>query len=387
MARAYQHLWGQVLCRPAEGVRQLVLGDHLRQPKVCQVQIPILSKEDVLWLQVPVDDALRVQVADGNGDLRYKETHLVLMEPLDLYQVSEEFSSFDEFHKEVDAELALEDILHVYNERVVDVKEDVLLQLNVLKLLIINDYIFSDALHGEDLGGVLVLHQEHLPEGPLPNHLPDQEVRKLHLVLLPGEDQVPLLLDNWVELVGVFLFVVLFVLLFEVLAGLELLVSDGHVLRVVVHERPGVVHDLPFHLLGLVLPHQILILHAELDRRELGDPPLHVLLGRGELRELRLAHPVDRQVLMHLLHEPDLQNIQNLLSPLGDEPVVVLGGDVHHELGLAIEEGLGDAPQLADEDRTLHLRLLQIINLLVRNHDYSVLDPVIHIYLLYFVRK
>ena len=58
---------------------------------------------------------------------------------------------------------------------------------------------------------------------------------------------------------------------------------------------------------------------------------------------------------------------------------------MNYEFGLSIDEGLGDASHFADEDSTLDLRLLQIIYLLIRNHNYSILDPVVHIYLLYFV--
>jgi hypothetical protein len=41
--------------------------------------------------------------------------------------MSEEFTTFNEFHDKVDAEIVLEHILHVYDERMVYSVEDILL--------------------------------------------------------------------------------------------------------------------------------------------------------------------------------------------------------------------------------------------------------------------
>jgi len=45
----------------------------------------------------------------------------------------------------------LEDILHVDDEGVLDVEEDVFLQLDVLKLLVVYDDVLANALHCIDL--------------------------------------------------------------------------------------------------------------------------------------------------------------------------------------------------------------------------------------------
>ena len=52
----------------------------------------------------------------------------------------------------------------------IDLEQDVFLELNILELLIFNDNILADTLHGIDLLGLLVLHQVHLPESALSDH-------------------------------------------------------------------------------------------------------------------------------------------------------------------------------------------------------------------------
>ena len=79
----------------------------------------------------------------------------------------------------------MEDVLHAHDERVLHRKQNVLLQLYVLVLVIINDDIFPDALHGVEHAVVLVLDEEDLPEGALPDHLLYHEVLQLHLVCVP----------------------------------------------------------------------------------------------------------------------------------------------------------------------------------------------------------
>ena len=64
----------------------------------------------------------------------------------------------NEAHEEIDSEFVLEHILHVYYEWMLNVEQDVLLQLDVVVLLIINDNIFSDALHSIDVAIGRVLY-------------------------------------------------------------------------------------------------------------------------------------------------------------------------------------------------------------------------------------
>jgi hypothetical protein len=117
-----------------------------------------------------------VEVAQGEGDLSDEEAGLLLPEALDLHKVPEELPALDETHEEVDAELVLEDELHVYHEGMLHRVQDVLLQLDVLVLLIVDHDVLPDAFHRVNLPCELMLNQVDLPEGALAHHPQNHEV-------------------------------------------------------------------------------------------------------------------------------------------------------------------------------------------------------------------
>ena len=96
----------------------------------------------------------------------------------------------DEDHEEVDSEFVLEDVLHVHDEGVVHVEQDVLLQLDVLELLVVNDNVLPDTLHRKDLAVFIMLHQVNLAKGSFPHHLPYHKVLQLNFLLESGKDEV-----------------------------------------------------------------------------------------------------------------------------------------------------------------------------------------------------
>lgn len=109
-------------------------------------------------------------------DLGCKELGLVLREHAHFDQVAEEFATLDELHQEVDTVLILEYVLHVDQEWVIDLAQDVFLQLNILHLLIFENDILANDLHGEQLLGSNLLDQEHLTEGTLADQFANLEV-------------------------------------------------------------------------------------------------------------------------------------------------------------------------------------------------------------------
>ena len=96
----------------------------------------------------------------------------------------------DEVHEEVYSELVLEHILHVHDEGVLHIEQDVFLQFNILKLLIINDNVLSDTLHSIYFVVFVMLNQIYLSESALPNHLPYYKVSELHFFLQSCEYKV-----------------------------------------------------------------------------------------------------------------------------------------------------------------------------------------------------
>ena len=63
--------------------------------------------------------------------------------------MTKELTALDKLHQEIDPELVLEYVLHVYEERMVDLTKDVFLELNVFHLLVFQNDIFADAFHSE----------------------------------------------------------------------------------------------------------------------------------------------------------------------------------------------------------------------------------------------
>jgi hypothetical protein len=100
----------------------------------------------------------------------------------------------------------------------------------------------------------------------------------MHIISFKGDYVVHL---RGVIVSSIFLILV-FVFLFEVFALLELLVTNLHILFVIIHELPSVIDDLSLDHLCFALPHNVLVLESELCWRVLGHASLHILLGCRE---------------------------------------------------------------------------------------------------------
>ena len=73
------HLRGHVLSAAAERVGQRVARHVLfRKPEIGDLDVPVHIDQQVLWLQVPVDDALLVQVLEAVQDFQEVEFGLFL---------------------------------------------------------------------------------------------------------------------------------------------------------------------------------------------------------------------------------------------------------------------------------------------------------------------
>lgn len=115
-------------------------------------------------------------MSKGNCDLGNKESCLIFPESLDFNKMPEQLPSLDELHNEVYAEIILEHILHVHDKWVVNRVQDILLKLDVFKLLIINNYIFPDTFHCEYLFIMDVLNEINFTKGAFANHFKDLKV-------------------------------------------------------------------------------------------------------------------------------------------------------------------------------------------------------------------
>lgn len=68
----------------------------------------------------------------------------------------------NEIHDEVDSKRFDENKLHAYDERMVDLVQDRLLEMEVLQRIMLKYNVFADALHGIELLRMFVLYEIYL---------------------------------------------------------------------------------------------------------------------------------------------------------------------------------------------------------------------------------
>ena len=184
MALAVDDLRSQVFGGPAEREGLVTALHEAGQAEISQARIALFIKEHVFRLQIAVHNIMLVQVAKGESDLSDEEASNGLVEAALLAQVVEEGATTYVLHEEVETVVVLEDVVHLQDELVVRLKEDVFLVLCVLDLLFVNEHVFVDSLHCVQLSCELIRNEEHLAEGALVNDLDDLEVLQFSLLCI-----------------------------------------------------------------------------------------------------------------------------------------------------------------------------------------------------------
>ena len=69
-----------------------------------------------------------MKVSDRKSNLYNEKLGLCLAEPLHFGKMSVQFTSFDESHEEVNAEVILVNVVHAHNEGMLDTIEDIFLK-------------------------------------------------------------------------------------------------------------------------------------------------------------------------------------------------------------------------------------------------------------------
>ena len=180
VALASDHFRGEVLSGAAEARSQALLRVDLgRKAEVSQQNVTVPSEKHILRLQITVNDALIVQMAQSKSDLSDYKSALVLLESLDLHQVAEELTTINVVHHEEYTVLVREDVLHVDEELMVDLLENLHLQLERVEALVIQHGVFPDGLHSVYFLRLPVLDLEHLAECAFANQLEPLEVLQL----------------------------------------------------------------------------------------------------------------------------------------------------------------------------------------------------------------
>ena len=93
----------------------------------------------------------------------------------------EELTALNELHDEVDAVRFLEHVVHANDERMVDLVEDQLLDLERLDGLVLDHHVLPNAFHGVMAVVLLIVHEVHFAERAPSNNADQFEVVPSHL--------------------------------------------------------------------------------------------------------------------------------------------------------------------------------------------------------------
>ena len=144
-----QDLWGQVLGRAAQRVGTLrrVMHSFFGQAEVHQLNMSLAIQKNVLGFQISIDYIVRVQLFQGQGDLRRVEAGGGLIEFLHPREMIEEFPTGRVVEHEVELVLRLEGVVKAHDERVVDGAQHAALGFRMLYLFALYDICFGQHFH------------------------------------------------------------------------------------------------------------------------------------------------------------------------------------------------------------------------------------------------
>lgn len=190
VALVHYHLRGQVLRRAAESLRRLAIRESFGEAVVDDLEVAVLIDEHVFKLEVTVHDSLAVQVADSHRNLHGVKRDNGLGQSLSCLEHLVELSAADEGHHEVEPSLRLEQIVHAAEERVVTAKQDILLKLRVLDLVVLDENVLADNLDCVLFFVLRALSQENFSERTATKQRDQLEVRVAQVGSLALADQL-----------------------------------------------------------------------------------------------------------------------------------------------------------------------------------------------------
>lgn len=103
----------------------IVSDSLLRKTKVGDSDVALSIEENVLWLQISIDNVVRMQASNRVYHLRGVDLGPLLAELALLAQVGEQLPSVQEVDEEVELGLRLEGVVQPHDVGVLDLLEDV----------------------------------------------------------------------------------------------------------------------------------------------------------------------------------------------------------------------------------------------------------------------
>jgi hypothetical protein len=110
-------------------------------------EVPLAIQKNVLGFQISIDYIVRVQLFQGQGDLRRVEAGGGLIEFLHPREMIEEFPTGRVVEHEVELVFRLEGVVKAHDERVVDGAQHAALGFRMLYLFALYDICFGQHFH------------------------------------------------------------------------------------------------------------------------------------------------------------------------------------------------------------------------------------------------
>ena len=111
---------GEILRSSTESIGHLITRDlELAETEIGQLDMPIGVKDNIFWLQIPVDYPIAVQALKSQNYLSCIEARSLLMKLCLFAQVEEKFSTIQKIDDEIETLWRLKRVVQLDNERVI----------------------------------------------------------------------------------------------------------------------------------------------------------------------------------------------------------------------------------------------------------------------------
>ena len=246
--------------------------------------------------------------------------------------MAKKLTAINEVHHEEDAVFVREDVLHVHEELVVYLLEDLHLKLKRVEALVVEHSVFADCLHGMNLASGAMLDFEHFAECALADELQAFKVLETGLdciVSLEGDDDAGCgrVHERLIKVLQISVVIGVQLMVVLILANLLLCPIDHRLVEV--HGWRIILGLLSLHRLG----QQVFDCIAVIPGWKLIYALLCVSFCRREVAQMRLLNIEYGQILVFLFRVKTLQQSDDLAPPtrleiyhllLRNEPVVIL---------------------------------------------------------------
>lgn len=179
------HFRGHV-ARSARGFVRVLPLVRLCDSEIGYLDVPLATEHKVFWLDVSMNNIVLVDVLQRYHHARDDEAALVLIELDPLPQVVPEITTRHQVADEVDVVTILEGVLHIHDERVTELGEELPLSHNGVQGPPAHNPRLLHLLEGEECFGFLVLHFPDFAEAASADAVHEVEVLGVDELLLDG---------------------------------------------------------------------------------------------------------------------------------------------------------------------------------------------------------